>query len=163
AGASGCETVQLEGGDGGIVQGAELAITTVPAGAACIEVSVTGASTFTKQFAVAPGDQSVTLPLGNIAPGNVTLTGRAFDVACGMSTGATASWIADPAQATIQIGVVPSLTLTFRANNSASVTANFVGNIARLTVTTSALIAVMADGTVRASGLVPYLYNAPAF
>lgn len=145
-----------------------LAITAIPAGVMCVEITASGSSTVSKQFAVAPGASSVSLSLGQVPGGILAITGQAYDVSCQRIGGQTPSWLADPQRASVLPGTLSSLTLTFRENNPVNATANFVGNVARTYLNTSALAIVYGDGSVRASGMLPstlspVLRNASSF
>ena len=107
-----------------------LDLTTVPPAALCIRLTATtpaGTATV-KTFAVTAGSSSASLAFGKLAPGSYSLTGDAFNVACGSISGA-GDWIADTLTVTIRVGVTSNATLTFRRNNPLTASANFVNNV----------------------------------
>src|SRR4051812_23990592 len=96
----GCVSQPGSGGGGDMVGETHLAITIVPPMVQCIQVVVTGSSTVTRNLAVTSGNPSITLSLGQLPLGNVTITGSAFSQTCSAISGQTATWIADAQQVT---------------------------------------------------------------
>ena len=75
--------------------GVELALTSVPAMVQCVNVTITiGSQTTTRPFTVAAGASTATLNLGQLASGNATFRGNAFNVACTALASATPSYVA---------------------------------------------------------------------
>jgi alpha-tubulin suppressor-like RCC1 family protein len=138
----------------------ELAV--VPTGVGCVRVTVTGSSTVTKDFTVTAGGSSLALNMDRLPLGTVAISGAAYQTTCG--TGATL-YVADPAAANIETGVVTNLALTFRKNNPVTADVNFVGNIQALSIGSYAS-ALVVDGQAYVWGtintteyLVPTLVN----
>jgi alpha-tubulin suppressor-like RCC1 family protein len=130
-----------------------LALTTVPTGVQCIQVVASGTSTVTKNFTVTAGSSGVNvLALGALPVGGVTVTGKAYNVACSSISGQTATWIADTLSINVQAGAITSPIITFRPNNTVTATASFVGNVVQVAASGVALDIVYSDGTVRGSG-----------
>jgi alpha-tubulin suppressor-like RCC1 family protein len=133
-----------------------LAITTVPAGVQCIQVTATGSTTVSQTFSVTPDAGTVSsLALGELPIGSVVITAQAYSVACASIATASPSWVADTQTVTVVGGQVPSLTITFRPDNAATATANFVANVASVDIGADAIGIVMSDGTVRGAGSGP--------
>ncbi len=104
---------------------ASLAITSTPADAQCVEVTVQGARTVVQQFAVTPGSSAL-LPLTGLPVGSDQFSGRAFNLACGSyDAGSVPTWIAAAVGADVSSSAVTNVTLDFVPNGQASVTANF--------------------------------------
>jgi hypothetical protein len=129
-----------------------LTLATVPAKVQCIRVTARGSSTVTKDFPVSPGASTTApLSLGQLPLGSVSITGEAFDSACGTSS-QQPSWIADPQTVNLKAGVIASLTLTFRPDNPVAGNTNFVGNVVQVALGLTETDVVLGDGTVEASG-----------
>src|SRR6185503_4768221 len=94
------------------------------------------------------------LALGRLPVGTLQLTGAAYTQACTDPMLATLppAWIADPVTGAIAVNASNTFTLTFRANNSAVVSANFVKGVTALATGAKATYAVMSDGVVRGWG-----------
>jgi hypothetical protein len=61
-----------------------LAIATVPANVECIQITANGSFSVTQDFPVSPGSGTTgPLSLGQLPLGSVSITGQAFDGACG--------------------------------------------------------------------------------
>lgn len=132
----------------------ELELATVPSGVLCVRVTTTG---FTKDVPVM-GNSPATLSLGMLPAGTLTFNASAYTQACttaGFPTIAP-SWIADPASATLQPGVVTSLPMIFRQNNPVTVNANFVANITSARAYGSVNAFIMQDGSVKGCGFSLY-------
>ena len=143
---------------------AELALTTVPANVQCIKVTVTIGGQVLSQplLPVTSGSSSASLSLGQLPSVNAIFTGAAFNLACASVTGTTTpTWIADQELATLAPGVLTVIEMTFRKNNPVGVGANFVDNIAEISVGTQASYARLADGTVLQWGLTANLSLTP--
>jgi alpha-tubulin suppressor-like RCC1 family protein len=150
----GGDTPAPPGGPGGAqdVTEVQVALTSVPTGVLCVKITATiGNQTTTAPLLnVAAGSSTGTLSLGQLPLGAATFNGFAYSVACSSVTGSTtASWIADPASATLAAGVVTVVPLTFRKNNPVTVSANFLDNVASFSVGGEVNFALMTDGTVR--------------
>jgi hypothetical protein len=103
----------------------ELQLAQVPAGIVCVELTLDGSTQLTKRFSVVSG-QSAALSLAPVRPGQVTLGGNAFNVACASVTTATAPlWVAEPTNLVATAGVVTPARLTFVKPATLSVTADF--------------------------------------
>jgi hypothetical protein len=114
-----------EGNSPELVGTARAAITNVPSGVGCIQITAAGFMTVTRSFDVTPGQSSV-LSLSKLPTGTVTFSGAAFNSTCAMAGDAsTASWLAPPVTTTITPGVTGSVTLNFDTNGSETVCANF--------------------------------------
>lgn len=138
-------------GEGEQVGSVDLELTTVPSGVLCVRVTTTGV---TKDLVVTSGSSSATLSLGTLPAGTLTFNASAYSQACstaGFPTVAPA-WIADPVSATLAPGVLTTLPMTFRQNNSVSVNANFVANIVSARASGSVNAFIMQDGSVKGCG-----------
>jgi hypothetical protein len=140
------------GGESNLVGEANLAVTTVPPSVQCIQISVAGSSTVTRNLPVTTGGSTIGLSLGQLPLGAATISGQAFSQACTAISGQTPTWIADPQQVVLQAGLVSSLTITFRQNNAVNATANFAGNVSQVAVGGTNVSLVLSDGTVRSAG-----------
>jgi alpha-tubulin suppressor-like RCC1 family protein len=141
---------QLNGG-GEDLASVNLALTTVPSGVLCVKVVVTvaGQTVTPPLITVSSGASSLNLSLGRLPAGSASFQGSAYTVACASVTSSTtATWVSDSATATLALGAVTTVTLTFRPNNPVSVNANFVANVAQVSAGEAATYAAMADGTV---------------
>jgi alpha-tubulin suppressor-like RCC1 family protein len=140
--------------DGDVTE-VKLALTTVPTGIQCLRATVTiGSTTVTPPLVtLTPGSSSASLSLGQQAAGAATFNAQAFNVACASVTSSTvATWIADPAMATLAPGVVSTVALTFRKNNAVTISSNFLDNVQAIATGFGGSYALMADGTVKAWG-----------
>jgi len=150
------EQLSPDGNGVGVAEVA-LSVATVPTGVLCIKVVVTvgGQPLTPPAITVTPGSSSASFGLGQLASGAATLTGSAFNVACGSVTAATVpGWISDPATASLAPGVVTAVPMTFRQNNPVTIGIGFAPNVADISVGAGATYARMADGTVYQWGLV---------
>jgi alpha-tubulin suppressor-like RCC1 family protein len=148
---AGCGGVGEDAG-GEEVGTAMLEISTVPAGAQCLQVVGTGASAFSVVAALTPGSNSANVSLGRLPLGASTVNANVYDVACASIGGVLPSWVAEPQSVTFRAGVITSLVLNLRQNNTVSATANFVGNVVSMTAGYSSTGLVLADGSVRTTG-----------
>lgn len=143
----------LEGGEAPGTVRAE--ITSVPSGVLCIRLAVRagGATTATnRDFSVTAG-QATTLDLGVLAPGALSVTPSAFNVACASVTGSTAAtWAGEAATATVRAGEGAALSLTLRPNAATTATVDFVLPVRSIAGSDLNFYAVMANGTVRRWG-----------
>jgi hypothetical protein len=92
-----------------------LALTMVPSDVQCLEVAVTGAGTITQLFSLTPGAAaSVVVP--GLPSGAVSITERAFAVACSQVTAMTpATWVSTmPATATLAPGQTADVNIVLR-------------------------------------------------
>jgi alpha-tubulin suppressor-like RCC1 family protein len=131
---------------------AELALSTVPAGALCLQAVASGTESKTVTVALAAGSSSAQVSLGLLPLGTVTLTASVFNLACASIAGASPTWVADSQVVTLRPGVVPKLSLTLRQNNPSVTNVNFVGNITSITAGYGNTGLVMSDGTTRVAG-----------
>jgi hypothetical protein len=105
---------------------ASVAVTQVPAGNACLRITVTGATqTAVRSFDVTPGQGSVAslsgLPLGADA-----FLGEAFASSCaGVGTTSTADWTSDAVSATLTAKTVANVTLQMHKGGRANVGVDF--------------------------------------
>jgi hypothetical protein len=130
-----------------------LALTSIPTGVQCVQITATGSSTVSKSFAVTGGNPSYGLALGELPLGNVAIAGQAFNAACASIAGAPPAFVADPQTVVLKPGVVTNLTMNFRPDNPVSATANFIGDVVQIATSMYATYYVMADGTVFAAGM----------
>ena len=140
------------GEDGELLGEASVALTTVPTGAQCLQVTGSSGLSFSVTAPLTSGSSSATLSLGRLPLGTGTINASVFNAACSALAGQTATWVADPQTATFRVGVVTSLTLNLRQNNDVGVNANFIGNISDISAGWWTTALVMADGTVRTAG-----------
>jgi hypothetical protein len=131
---------------------AALEISTVPAGAQCLQVIGTGPSSFNVTAALTPGTSSASVSLARLPLGESTLNANVYDVACASIAGVQPTWVADPQSVTFRAGVATTLTLNLRQQNPVLVNANFVGNIVSMTAGYAATGLVLSDGTARNAG-----------
>jgi hypothetical protein len=141
---------------------ASFAITNLPAGVRCIQITAAGDPSVVQFFPFGPGGGADTsaLSLGGLPVGSVDFSGGAFDVDCAAAqatgpagTGVVPTWVAPIVSTSINPGEVASVTLEFHPNGSASLGADFGGNALR-TVTTVAGVpgtAGSADGPAKAA------------
>lgn len=127
-------------------------ISTVPAGAQCLQVVGTGAAAFNVTNTLTPGASSASVSLGRLPLGSSTINASVYDVACSAISGVLPSWVADSQSVTFRAGVVTNLTLTLKANNPVVANANFVGNIVSIVAGYDATGLVLSDGTTRTAG-----------
>lgn len=153
AAAAGC----LDGAGGARETGATvLAVTSVPSGVLCLRFAVqpAGAAAVTLDRGVVGGEVSV--DLGALSGGAVTLSAQAFTVACAAVTPTTSpGWIAGPLATTIRAGYVNDVDLVFRPNTQVIVRGDFVVPVRAISTAQATTYALLQDGTVRAWG-----YNA---
>jgi alpha-tubulin suppressor-like RCC1 family protein len=154
AGGSGCAVSAEPGGwdDADYIGQATFEIKAVPAtGVSCIRISVVGGTTVTKDFGtLAPNAGTTSLNMDRLPVGNVTVSAMAYSASTSgtvCNTSSAPTWIADPASALLEPGVVSKLDLTFRKNNPVTASANFVGNIQALEVADQATL-LLVDGQV---------------
>src|SRR5260221_183260 len=134
---------------------ATASLTTIPAGILCVQirVAIPNQTTVSKNIDVMASASAVALPLGQLAAGQATFTGSAFNVACSSVTSTTvAQWIADPATTTLQPGLVTNVDLVFRRNNTVTATGNFLENVSQIAVGDFATYSLMGDGSVKQWG-----------
>ena len=74
--------VAAHGGAGEVTGTASLAVTNVPGGVSCIQVTASGNPTVTQSFDVATGEDSSTLAMSGLPVGGVDFTGSAYAVDC---------------------------------------------------------------------------------
>jgi hypothetical protein len=154
--ASGCAPDSAAGGsDDGDITSISVAITTVPTGVQCIRLVATPTSgtATTKTFTVAAGSSSASLQIGPFTPGNYTLSGDAFNVACTSISG-VAPWTADPVSVTVRAGQATTVTMTFRKENPVTVNVNFVNSVLGLSMSFMNGF-VVTDGGILQTGVIP--------
>jgi hypothetical protein len=136
-----------------------LAVTVVPPGVQCIQITATGSTTVSQSFAATPGaGTSASLSLGELPLGSVAITGQAFNAACASIAGQQPSWVADKQVVNLQAGVITSLTITFRPDNQVTGTPTFVGNIVQVAAGYNQIGLVMSDGSVDAAGYIAGIF-----
>lgn len=140
------------GGSDESVGEAVVELSTVPAGAQCLQVVGTGASSFSLTVPLTAGASSASLSLGRLPLGSSTINASVYDVACASLAGASPTWVADTIGANFKVGWVTSLTLTLHQINPVVANANFVGNIVSIAAGAGTTALVMSDGTVRTAG-----------
>src|SRR5262245_11690127 len=98
--------------DVGVIQ---VEIASAPSGVACLEVTVAGGSaTVARTLSLTPGAPTMQM-LAGLPTGGVTVTARAFDVACASVTASSpASWVSDPVTTTLTAGAVVPVQLVMR-------------------------------------------------
>lgn len=104
---------------------AEIALSSVPADATCVQIVAAGNRTVTRNFAAAAGNTAMFTMTG-LPVGQVTFTANAFSGACPPSASAVANWVSDAAF-TATIGVSPPalVTLNLVRNGGAVVSVGF--------------------------------------
>jgi alpha-tubulin suppressor-like RCC1 family protein len=120
-------------------------LTSIPSGVGCVQIKVAGSTVVTKDFTLATGASTAALPMDRLPLGSIAIEGAAHAGACPPTT--TPLYLADPATATLQAGVISSLALTFRKNNPVTASANFVGNVQAIAAQQRSTYAVI-DGTI---------------
>jgi hypothetical protein len=141
-----------------------LAVTVVPPGVQCIQITASGSTTVSQSFAATPGTNTfATLTLGELPLGSVAITGQAFNVACAGIGGQQPSWVADKQVVNLQAGVIMPLTITFRPDNQVTGTPTFVGNIVQVAPGYQQVGVVMSDGSVEGAGYMAGLGGAAQF
>ena len=150
--ASGCAPDSADDGD---VTTVTVALTTVPTGVQCVRLvaAPTSGSATTKTFTVAAGSSSASLPIGPFTPGNYTLSGDAFNVACTGISG-VAPWTADSVPVTVRTGQAATVTMTFRKENPVTVNVNFVNNVLGLSMSFMNGF-VVTDSGILQTGVIP--------
>jgi alpha-tubulin suppressor-like RCC1 family protein len=106
----------------------EITLTTMPTSAQCVRITVTASSgsATSKSFTIAAGASTANLNVGTFRPGDYTITGDTFNVACASVGTSVGDWIADPLAISVRAGVPTFVTLTFRKNAPIRANANFV-------------------------------------
>ncbi|MBI4509346.1 MAG: hypothetical protein HY698_06895 [Deltaproteobacteria bacterium] len=90
------------------------AIATVPSGAFCIQLVVSGSQTIDRGFDVTPGARSI-LTLEGLQPGDIYVQALAYDWSCASAlAGALATWESDPVGTTLVRGRTADVTLVMR-------------------------------------------------
>jgi streptogramin lyase len=79
---------------------ADITVNLAPDSAACLQLSVSGTSTVTREFDLAP-QESTTFFLGGLSLGQDTFTATAFGVACADAASASPRWLSDSVTATV--------------------------------------------------------------
>jgi virginiamycin B lyase len=90
-------------------------LTLAPTDARCAIVTVTPAmgAAVVRQFPLSPS-QTAVFSLSGLPTGNVTITEQVFTVACAMTNGQMATWVADPVTVTLQAGTPVSVAFNLR-------------------------------------------------
>jgi hypothetical protein len=112
-----------------------LDLAATPAGAQCIRLTITPASGSASVQMVnitASNGSGTPIALTGLPTGPVTISADAYTVACGSISGTPPAWSADPTSVVVRPGLVTSLVLTFKPDNSVSITPNFVGSISSI-------------------------------
>jgi hypothetical protein len=116
--------------DDGPVGEAQLQITQVPPMVGCVQITVAGSRTVTRNFDVTPGNSSV-LRMDALPVGNDLFTGSAFSSACSsVSTSSVPNWLSATTAATVTAGGLVSVALELVPNGSASVSVDFQADMA---------------------------------
>ncbi|HEY7373869.1 MAG TPA: hypothetical protein VIF57_17035 [Polyangia bacterium] len=104
---------------------AEIALSSVPADATCVQIVAAGNRTVTRNFAAAAGS-TVMFTMTGLPVGQVNFTANAFAGSCPPSASAVANWVSD-AIFTVTIGVSPPalVTLNLVRNGGAVVSVGF--------------------------------------
>ena len=128
-------------------------LTVVPAAVRCIAIDVTrtpGSTPQRKTFSLMANAPSANLALGRFTLGPAQVTGFAWDVDCADPTFATAlpSWQAPALSTNITLGATSKVKLNFFANDPATVDANFIKNLAELSMGQYETYARFQDNTV---------------
>src|SRR5262245_43001492 len=105
-----------DGGGGGDVATAIVALTQVPSGVRCLRITATGSRTVTRTFNVTPGMSSV-FEMSGLPTGTVSFLGEAFAERCrDVVATSVATWLSDPLSVTLTPGMVAHVTLIMRIN-----------------------------------------------
>jgi len=113
------------------------ALFSVPAtSVSCIRLVASGMmKSVPKDFAVTPGQSTVSLAMNGIPTGTVMFSGNAYAQACAsVQTSTVPSWFADDKTVEVVPGTTATVTLNFHANGNATVSGNFIPD--SFTVTT---------------------------
>lgn len=100
-----------------------VALAEVPGDVRCVTLTFRGAHTVARAFDVAPGSTEELLATG-LPLGSVRISGEAHAAACAMLTGVP-TWVSDPVEVTLVLGVVARVRLVFRRAGSAVVEVDF--------------------------------------
>jgi hypothetical protein len=149
-------------GDDGPVGEATFELTSAPAGALCVRITVTPATgaAIVKTFSVMQGTSTAALSLGVLPVGQTSFTGDAFAAACTAITSATSGWTSDTVSATIRAGAIANVALTFRPRNPVNVSANFLKNLMGVVASGSTSYA-LTDGSPMEWGEATGGWNSP--
>ncbi len=144
--------------EAGSVSEVNLALTALPSGVQCIQVSVwnanTGGAPMASQNFTATANWTGSIGLGGFSTGSVLVGANAYNVACTAVATATPTWIADSVSTDVQPGRPNPVTLNFRQNFGVSASANFAPNVVDVATGGSTTGLVFADGTVKLVGQV---------
>jgi alpha-tubulin suppressor-like RCC1 family protein len=134
--------------------GAVLAeLSTVPTGVACVQLVLGGSVTETLSFAVTAGATPVSLSVGALPPGAVTVTGSAYDLACGAVTPTSVpSWVSAPVSAQVTLGLTTGIAVTMQPNLPGTVDVDFLATALAVGAGGNSTYALLRDGTIRAWG-----------
>lgn len=109
------------------VGSAQIALTSTPSNALCMNLIITGTRTVSANFDLTPGSDSV-VSVDGLPVGFDTFSGLVYPVACDAVTDSTtASWQVVPTVANIQPDVVDAVSLKLQTNATATVCLNFEG------------------------------------
>jgi alpha-tubulin suppressor-like RCC1 family protein len=130
----GCAAPDRAGGSGsdeGETTQVTAQLTAVPSGTQCVKITVTppSGSASVQSFTLTAGASTSNMSLGALPAGSDTFTGAAYAATCSTIGSSAPTYVADPVVAIVRAGTLTSVTLTFRPNNSASVTGNFIPNV----------------------------------
>jgi len=119
------------GSDPGSTMEVTAQLMAVPTGTQCVRITVTPPSgtASVQSFTLTSGASTASLSLGSLPVGNDTVTGAAYAATCSSIGSSSPTYTADPVTAVVHAGVVTNIVLTFRANNPASVSVNFVSTV----------------------------------
>lgn len=123
---AGCSSVDDINDEG--TASAIIAITSVPTGVQCVNITATGSRAVTSSFSVMTGT-AATLSMQGLPTGSVTFTGNAFAATC-PSVVATdvPTFVGVPTVAQLSPTAVTQVTLPMARNARASVTLDFEGD-----------------------------------
>lgn len=140
-----------EGGEGSVSQ-VSAALTAVPAGVQCLQITV-GSATITRS---APFPNPTKFDMGVPMSGWVGASAQAWNVACSSSMPAP-TWLAETQWVVLQPGVPTSITIRMYPNVTPSATVDFVSAPIAIAAGDSGSYALMPDGTIKVWGQVPWL------
>lgn len=151
AGSGGAET------ESGSVSEVNLALTALPSGVQCIQVTVTSGSTsLASQNFTAASNWTATIGLGTtFTRGTVSVGANAYNAACSALAGVAPTWVSDAVSVDVTPGRPNPATLNFRQNFGVNASANFAPSVVDLALGVSSTGLVFADGTVKVVGNVP--------
>lgn len=130
------------------------ALTSVPSGVQCVKIALAPSGN-TKLVSLAAGASTVSIDLGVLPIGSVTIDGAAYNQACNKIGSNDPSWVADEVTTQVFAGTATKVSLVFHVDPHATGTVDFVPSVSAMALGVFATYAVMADGTVRYWGYDP--------